>query len=274
MTASLPRTSSLADKVRDVSWYHSIELPGGILTPGFFDLRSAARRVPIPASLAGMRCLDVGASDGFWSFEMERRGAAEVVSLDLDDTGRSDWQDSIDPTQRAGDRGRARRAFEIAAAALGSRVERVDASVYDLSPEHFGSFDFVFMGALLLHLRDPVLALKTVRTVVRGQLLSVDMMSVLLTALMPWRPAGFLGTSDSAIFWWTPNMAGHRRMVRMAGFEVVRAGGPVFERMGSWRPRLPRGLPRRRELSHWLFFRQLGLPMSYVLARPDPTAGD
>ena len=47
-------------------WYHTLELPGGELTPGWFDTRGAVDRVPWPAaSLRGLRCLDVGTWDGF-----------------------------------------------------------------------------------------------------------------------------------------------------------------------------------------------------------------
>lgn len=79
--------SDLAQEVRRLApWYHTFELPGGVVTDGYFDLRGVAGQLPLPASLAGKRCLDAAACEGFWSFEMARRGAAEVVSLDLPDT--------------------------------------------------------------------------------------------------------------------------------------------------------------------------------------------
>src|ERR1051326_1597538 len=64
-----------SDEVRNFAWYHTLELPGGVVTPGMFDTRPAATKIGMPPSLAGKRCLDVGTSDGFWAFEMERRGA-------------------------------------------------------------------------------------------------------------------------------------------------------------------------------------------------------
>ncbi|MDP9100555.1 MAG: hypothetical protein M3N21_00155, partial [Actinomycetota bacterium] len=66
-------------------WYHSMDLAPGVTTSGFTDLRAFSSRA-LPASLAGGRCLDVGTFDGFWAFEMERRGAASVVGIDVDDT--------------------------------------------------------------------------------------------------------------------------------------------------------------------------------------------
>src|SRR4051812_33467824 len=123
-----------------------MELPGGTVTPGYFDTRRAASIVPLPSSLRGKRCLDVGTYDGFWAFEMERRGAAEVVAIDVLDHRRWDWPG--DTTRAAvdaigGPKAQSIAAFDHARDALGSQVERRDLSVYDLSPERVGEFDVV-----------------------------------------------------------------------------------------------------------------------------------
>src|SRR5207244_9825176 len=85
MTA-LPDGDVRAGEAREVAdvpyWYHSIELGPGVVTPGVFDLRPIVERLPWP-DLAGKRCLDVGTSDGFFAFELERRGAGEVVAVDI-----------------------------------------------------------------------------------------------------------------------------------------------------------------------------------------------
>lgn len=65
-------------------WYHTLDLPGGVVTPGEFDLRPILSRLPLPSRMEGMRCLDVGSRDGFYAFEMERRGAT-VLSIDIED---------------------------------------------------------------------------------------------------------------------------------------------------------------------------------------------
>lgn len=72
-------------------WYHTIDLAPGLTTPGFCDLRPVAPDVVPTAAVAGKRCLDVGTFDGFWAFELESRGAAEVFALDLPDGTRADW---------------------------------------------------------------------------------------------------------------------------------------------------------------------------------------
>jgi tRNA (mo5U34)-methyltransferase len=260
-------------RVDELDWYHTFELPGGIVTPGYYDLRTIAAKLPMP-ELAGKRCLDVASADGFWAFEMKRRGAAEVVSVDLAVTTKQDWQG---PNSRAGHRatsaGRAAAAFAVVRAATGLDVERVDASVYDISPDMLGTFDVVLMGNILLHLSDPARALRAVHSVTDGTFVSFEEISVLMTLLRPRTPSGQLWHLDEPR-WWTPNVAGHRRLVRAAGFEIVRGGAPLFQRFGDHLPAWPTERPTRAEhsytsqLTYWLFTRRLGCPTSWVHARP------
>ena len=81
----------LAREVASNTWYHTIDLGEGIVTPGMFDHRPAVDRYLLPDDLSGMRCLDVGTMDGFWAFEMERRGAAEVLATDVVGVDDLDW---------------------------------------------------------------------------------------------------------------------------------------------------------------------------------------
>lgn len=257
------------DELAAVAWYHTIELPDGRRTPGRWDTTAAVRRVGLPESLAGKRCLDVGCCDGFWAFELERRGAAEVVAIDLDDPAQRDWPVTVPGSARAADRGRAQTTFGLAAAALGSSVERIDLNVYDLSPDRVGTFDFVFMGNLLLHLRDPIKALDAVRTVTDGLFLSNDSFNPTLTVLRPRQPAAWLA-ADGLVRWWTVNLAGRRRMLEAAGFEIVRAGRPYIMPWGQAAPTpaLPRpGRNFRRAIAEQVIAR-FGAPNSPMLCRP------
>ena len=207
--------------MHDVRWYHTIELPGGDVTPGYFDTRAAADVVPLPPRLDGMRCLDVGTYDGFWAFEMERRGAAEVVGVDVLDPRRWDWPGDSTAEALAAI-GLPRSGFDVARDALGSSAVRRDLSVYELSPDVVGEFDVVYMGSLTLHLRDPVGALERVRSVCRGVLVLEDAID----------PALSLRRSPSAVFdgrgrpwWWKVNASGLARLAEAAGFDVV--AGPI-----------------------------------------------
>src|SRR3954453_7595037 len=70
-------------RVGERSWYHTIEVLPGLVTEGWFDLRPFVADYHLPERMDGMRVLDVGTWDGFWAFEMERRGA-DVVALDVE----------------------------------------------------------------------------------------------------------------------------------------------------------------------------------------------
>lgn len=215
-------------------WYHTIELPG-MATPGEYDLRPVVPRLPIPKSLEGKRCLDVGSRDGFYAFEMERRGAAEVVSLDLDDPSKIDFAQAtpdLENIRRELEIGN--RAFTIAHDALGSRVERKFVSAYDLDPENAGKFDFAIIGTLLLHLRDPVAALRGVRRVLDGTLLSVE--PVLLGLELVRRKPVAEALMQGGPFWWSMNPAALRMAIRAAEFRVRGQSRPFLIPNGA-RPR-------------------------------------
>src|SRR5918911_1254406 len=91
----------LRTRVEEVGpWYHTLDLGSGVVTEGMFDLRPYVDRYGLPESLSGMRVLDVGTFDGFWAFEMERRGA-DVTSLDVDRIQELDWPPRLRPADDA-----------------------------------------------------------------------------------------------------------------------------------------------------------------------------
>jgi tRNA (mo5U34)-methyltransferase len=225
-------------RVRALSWYHTIDLPHGVVTPGHFDTRPAVAHVPLPADLSARRCLDVGTWDGFWAFEMERRGAASVTAIDLDDADRWDWPPRV---RIAGARHgpeylsqfrRGTAGFDLAHEALGARVERLDLSVYDLAPERVGTFDVVFLGSLLLHLRDPVAALDAIRRVCGGVLVCSEAIELIPSLLRPRTPTARLDGLDQP-WWWQPNVAAFHRMLTSAGFAIARRSRPYFIPLGA-----------------------------------------
>lgn len=227
---------ALSREVDRYRWYHTIDLGDGLLTPGMFDHRGAVDRYLIPRELSGMRCLDVGTMDGFWAFEMERRGASEVVASDLAEVDELDWppawrarvEPSLDATKEA--------RFRLVHQALSSRVERVERSVYELGDD-LGEFDLVFCGDLLVHLKDPITALQRIRGVCRG--------SAIVCNPVKRFPLGgrralteFDGINEFR--WWLLSQPAIERMMRAVGFERVQAG-KQFElpprEGGGWRGR-------------------------------------
>ena len=252
-------------------WYHTLELEPGLVTPGWFDLRPIVDALPWP-EIEGRRCLDIGTYDGFLAFEMERRGAAEVVAVDIADHDQWDWPPSLRArggTELARLAGPEKGAgFALAAELLQSNVKRHEMSIYDLDASELGTFDVVTCGSLLLHLRDPQRALEAVRGVTAGCFLSAEAIDLSLNILHPREPVARLNTVDELCQWWVPNVAGHRRMVVAAGFEVVRATKPYAIPYGPTHPR-PHST---RDRAQWLFrrmvLRRAGVPHVAVLARP------
>jgi len=226
--------SGLEAEVERYPWYHTLELGHGVVTRGMFDHRPVLQHYPIPADLTGKRCLDVATMDGFWAFEMERRGAESVVAIDLEDPEQLDWPASLRAEHdKSVDETKGER-FAIAKRELGSNVERVLMSAYDLSPE-LGTFDFVFCGDLLLHLKDPITPVENIRAVCTGSAVIANVITKF--RLQEKRAIAELDGIDN-FTWWTTNLAGLVRIVRAAGFAQVEAGETFelpFTGGGDWR---------------------------------------
>jgi tRNA (mo5U34)-methyltransferase len=207
---------SAADELREAvarqGWFHTIDLGHGIVTPGRDESPRKLGWLRLPEDLSGRSVLDVGAWDGFFSFECERRGAARVVALD----GPA-WEE---PAWGPGGFG-TKAGFELARRALGSRVEDVTLALEDISPAALGRFDVVLFLGVLYHLKHPWAALERVASVCDG-LLVLETHADLLDL---GRPAMALYPGDEvagdASNWWGPNLAALRAMLREEGFARV-----------------------------------------------------
>jgi len=220
--------------VAQLPWYHTLDLGNGVVTQGMFDHRPVLDRYGLATDLTGLRCLDVGTMDGFWAFELERRGAAEVVAADLPDPEALDWPASIrEQAVKSLDEHKADR-FAFARESLGSKVQRVERSVYDLGPD-LGSFDLVFCGDLLVHLKDPVTAVERIRSVCAGR-------AVICNPIKRFRFGERRALAEldgvSEFTWWVTNLAGLVRVAEAAGFARVEALEPFelpFREGGGWK---------------------------------------
>ena len=227
----------LQDEVARYPWYHSLDLGDGVVTPGMFDHRGSEDRYGLPPDLSGMRCLDVGTMDGFWAFAMERRGAAEVVAVDLEDPEELDWPPSLrHRIVKTMDETKATR-FELVRSRLGSSVERRLCSVYRLDPAQLGSFDLVFCSDMLVHLKDPASAAERLHGVCRDTTVVVNPVK----EHFPYRNRPLAQLDGIEEFeWWLPNRAALERLLRAAGFSHVESG-PEFRLAtregGPWKGR-------------------------------------
>ncbi len=205
-------------------WYHRVEVAPGIVTPGLSDSDSnlaVLDALGLPRDCSGLRVLDLGARDGFFSFAMERRGAAEVVAVDYM------------PAERTG--------FGVLREIFDSRVRWFTDNVYDVTPEKYGTFDLVLCLGLLYHLRNPLLALDRVRDVCIRDLFieshvldrhvvaddgSVATLSEVAPHLADAPLAQFYGArqlNNDPTNWWAPTTTCLRRMLEATNFTVLAA---------------------------------------------------
>lgn len=139
--------SELQELVDTKEWYHKIQLRKNVVTKGSCPID--ARAYNLPNDLTGKRCLDVGAWDGYWSFQCLKRGAKQVVAIDdfSDLCGtmktRKDWEN-----------------FDICKSVLGyndQQCERIEMDVENA--KSLGKFDIVLFFGVIYHLRHPVYVL-------------------------------------------------------------------------------------------------------------------
>jgi tRNA (mo5U34)-methyltransferase len=250
---------SLADKRQRMEsrrdWFHSIDVGDGLITPGRVPREYAQHlfaALQIPKSLAGMRVLDIGTYDGLYAFECERRGAREVVAVDVT---------PIDT-----------HCFALASELLNSRVQYQQMSVYELDVDKLGGrFDLVLFPGVFYHLRHVLVSFDRIWNVLKpggGVLVEThvcDRHLVLadgtVTTLAKIDPRlvdvplfRFYRTNelnpDDWSNWFGPNAAAMLEVMRSAGFEKV-------EHLASWDSRASfRGIknpavPREWELGSY-----------------------
>jgi tRNA (mo5U34)-methyltransferase len=197
----------LRAEIAEIGWWHTIDLGNGIVTPGIDASPANLKWLDLPENLQGMTVLDIGAWDGFFSFEAERRGASRVLATDS-----FVWEG----------KGRGSKAgFELARRALHSTVEDMNVDVLDLSPETVGTFDLVLFLGVLYHMRHPLLALEKVYSVTRDLVIvetHVDLLGCEWPAMRFYPTTGLAGDPTN---WWGPNPAAVVTMLETVGFRTI-----------------------------------------------------
>lgn len=139
-------------------FYSPFDFGGGLVTRHSRTRRRFQRRLrllKIPEDLTGKTVLDIGAYDGYFSFEFERRNAKRVLAIDS-----YSW-----------DHFKGLDCFLAAREFFKSNVEYRRLDVSDIRPDDIGEFDLVLCAGVLYHLENPLLDLKRIRAVTRKQLI-------------------------------------------------------------------------------------------------------
>lgn len=166
-------------EIGDCAFYHAIDLPRHGLRPGCWDLRANVDAYLGHVDLAGKRVLEVGTANGFLCFEMEKRGA-EVVSYDL--SPEHDWDivpydGKIDPDLRETRRrhiGQLNNAWWLTHRLMSSSARLAHGTAYAI-PEEIGPVKVATFGSILLHLRDPFLALEKAAALTTETMIVTDL---------------------------------------------------------------------------------------------------
>lgn len=199
---------SLQQQIDAIRWCHPLNLGGIETRPQWHVRRRFERRLKflqIPADLTGKTVLDVGAWDGFFSFECERRGAKRVLAIDSfawDNYGKD--------------------GFLLAHEMLRSRVEHQRCTAEDIDAATLGTFDLVLFLGVFYHLRSPISVLERLRRVTAGTLICET--HALVPAfhekypLISFFPGDGLEAGLPYEFCSLPTMESLKQMLRAAGF--------------------------------------------------------
>jgi tRNA (mo5U34)-methyltransferase len=190
---------------RSSSWFHRFDFTNGVSTPGRDPSAEKLRALALPDRLDALSVLDIGAYEGYFSFQAEARGAARVVAADKF-VWTSPQSDALEN-------------FRFIKDLLGSHVEEKIVAVEDLSPKTNETFDVVLFLGVLYHAPNMMMYLERVRSVTKGMAVIetiVDMLDVDVPAAAFYAPHTL---NNDASNYWGPNIACVDSMLERAGFE-------------------------------------------------------
>jgi tRNA (mo5U34)-methyltransferase len=220
-----------------LGWFHPIDLGQGVVTKGL-SLGPFVSPEQMP-DVRGKSVLDIGAWDGYYSFQAERCGASRVVALDhyvwgVDMAAREKYWAECTEAGVLPDHNRdttdfwlpelpGRRAFDFAKEVTASKVEPMVADFATVDLDTVGHFDVVLYLGVLYHMKEPLTCLERVRAVtnevavIETQAVAVDGLEQ--QSLMQFFPGGeFIGDYGN---WYVPSMDALRRLALAAGFRKV-----------------------------------------------------
>lgn len=202
-------------------WWHRIKMPDGSYTPGnvFHGPDGGdwpTTRFGMPENMTGYRCIDIGAWDGFFSFEAERRGAEFVLATDL--------------LKEPGGNKREGLGFHYAKHKLKSKVNLEELNiqntkeVQELADKY--NFNLCMCYGILYHLKSPLIAMENLFSLVskNGLILIETAISNAYKPILEYRP----GYDNDPTNYFYPTISWLETVANQYGatsFSVVENGG-------------------------------------------------
>jgi len=198
--------AELLARARQYFWFHSVDLGNGVVTPGSKSLdvlHAEAEAVFGPLDLRGKSVLDIGAWNGYFSFEAKRRQAERVLATD-----HFCWTPEINGQV----------TFDLARTALNLEIEDLEIDVPDLTPDRIGQFDVVLFLGVFYHLVDPIQALQKVAALTKEVAVVETHLDLrgLERPAMVFYPGAELNNDPTN--WWGPNRQCMEALLKLVGF--------------------------------------------------------
>jgi len=206
------------NELYDIRWRHSIDLGNGVITPGAIpreNMELKLNGIHLPDNLRGKSVLDIGAWDGFYSFECEKRGAKPVIAMDS-----PVWE------SQGGFCG-----FSYAKNVLQSKVKPLLMSVYDITPDNTEPVDIILFLGVIYHLKHPLLALENLAAVTK-ELLILESHCIDFGIEEPMMKfhANRNGVKDfNPSNFWEPNIPALKEMLKEVGFIIIDDFGGEYQ---------------------------------------------
>lgn len=199
----------IADAPPQIRWFHSFDLGNGETIDGIKQLAILKDEADIilGQQLSDKTVLDIGAWDGFFSFEAERRGAKRVIASDHFCWSGPGWGNRL--------------GFDYVHRRFASKVEALDSDVHQLPQLGIGRFDVVLFLGVFYHLKDPYAGLEAAAQMC-DDLLVIETVTALPREKLPAMrlfETGELG-GDPTNFW-APNLPALQLMLKTFGFRRI-----------------------------------------------------
>ena len=209
-------------EMNEIDWWHNMQLDG-VMTKGRDYTQEKLLSIQMPKDLTGKTVIDVGAWDGFFSFEAERRNAKEVLAIDT-----IMWKEhptfNVQKNRETMHTGK--KGFNFARKILKSKVLSDEIEVMDLRKQPF-RFDLVLCLGILYHMEDPFGMCKVMYDITAddGMMilethLDCEYENIMGKPMMMFYPNKECNNDIGT--WWGPNVKCVEGMLKAAGFNEVK----------------------------------------------------